>query len=206
MKVILDLDDFSVLNNRFDLLFKIKEHYPNFKVSMFTIPFDARYETSGNRIYRDKAVETLKENLDWIQIIPHGLAHMPREFEKADKTTTLLALKAIDEVFSKDEIPYEKGFKAPQWLWNREVVEALDSKGWWGAVDVNQPEMPCTNRFYRYSYSLSQPFWESDREVLKLHGHLDGSSDNDLDKCFLGIFKLPTDVEFGFVTEQLENK
>jgi len=206
MRVVLDLDDFSVLRNRMDLLLQIKEHYPNFKVSMFTIPFDYEYETSMLRLQREEALQKIKDNLDWIQIIPHGLTHMPREFENADKQITRMALASIDEAFKKDGLPYEKGFKAPFWLWNQDVVDVLNEEGWWGAQDRNQPENVRTNRFYEYTHSIDEPFWNVQTDLLKLHGHISLPSANNLEDCLLNIFKLPADVQWCFATEFLEDK
>lgn len=205
-KVILDLDDFSVLRNRMDLLTTLKDHYPNFKVSMFTIPFDAEYETSMLRIERDKALTWIHNNLDWIEIIPHGLTHIPREFEAPDKETVEMAFEAIQDTFENDGLPYVNGFKAPQWLWNKEVVDWLDENNWWGAVDRNQPEMLTPKRHYVYDYSIHEPFWESDKEVLKLHGHMSLPSENNLEDCITNLFKLPNDVEFEFVSQHLNEK
>lgn len=206
-KVALSLDDFSVLNNRLDLLYKIKEHYPNFKVSMFTIPVDLHYEKDIQRIYRDAALEKIKECLDWIQIIPHGLTHMAKEMEKCDRGLFKYGvLPSIDEAFKKDGLPYEKGFKAPFWLWNQEIVDVLDEEGWWGGIDRNQPGMLSTKKFYKYSHSLEEPYYESNLETIKLHGHLDQVSANDLERCFLNIFKLPPDVEWVYVTDFIEEK
>ena len=207
MKVSLDLHDFSVLNNRLDLLLKIKEHFPNFKVSLFTIPYD--YQTEKNiegRTLRSKTLEAIKENLEWMQIIPHGLTHMPREFENCDKETFRLALASIDEAFKKDGLPYEKGFCAPYWLWNQDVVDVLNERGWWGAIDRRQAEMIRPNKFYTYSHSLDDPYWKANVDTIKLHGHIDGTSPNDLDRCFTGIFKLPSDTEWVFVTDFIEEK
>lgn len=202
--VVLELDDFSVLRNRMDLLTALKEHYPKLKVSMFTIPFDYEYETSMLRIQRPKALEWIKNNLDWIQIIPHGLTHIPREFEKADRETVEMAFQGIADTFENDGLPYERGFKAPQWLWNQNVVDWLNYNGWWGAVDRNQPEMLRPERYYEYDFSIHEPFWESDKEVLKLHGHMTLPSENNLEDCLLNLFKLPNDVDFEFVTQHLE--
>lgn len=201
-KVSLDLHDFSVLNNRMDLLLKIKEHYPDFKVSLFTIPFDAQIELNPQaKTLREGALKLIKENLDWLQIIPHGLTHMPREMEKIDYYGFRdLVLPSIDEVFTKDGLPYEKGFCAPYWLWNEGVVRVLDEKSWWGAVDRNQPDMLKTKKYYEYSHSLDEPYYKSDSETLKLHGHIDGQSPNDLERCFINLFKLE-DVEWHFVTD-----
>lgn len=205
-KVVLDFDDFSLVNNKFQTLFKLREHFPKLKVSMFTVPCDVEYEFGPAHIFRDDALETLKLNLDWIQLIPHGLTHSIHEFENADTASMELTIKAIDEVFGKDDLPYEKGFKAPQWLWNKDVVDTLDRYGWWGAVDRNQPDMITPKKFYRYNFQAWEPFWLSDLPVLKIHGHINPKMDNDLEKCFLRLMQMPPDAEFHFVTDFLEDK
>lgn len=203
--VALDLDDFSILNSRMDLLLKIKEHYPGFKVSLFTIPLDPRYEMSTQKIYREQALKVIHENLDWLQIIPHGITHLPEEFLNCDYYTFRDAvIPAIDEQFKKDGLPYEKGFKAPYWLWNKDVIRAMDEAGWFGATDRNQPDMLKPKKNYVYTHSLEEPFYLSKDEIIKLHGHIDGVSRNDLEKNFLNIFKLPGDIEWKFITEVME--
>lgn len=204
MKVVLDFDDFSVLRSRPDLLRLLKDHYPKLKISMFTIPFDYEYEMSDLRLMRDSALKFIHNNLDWIQIIPHGLSHIPREFENCDKETMRMTLKAIDEAFKKDGLPYVKGFKAPYWLWNKDVCEVLDENGWFGAIDPNQPSMAKTKVFYEYEYSIDTPFWESKDKILKLHGHMTLPSKNNLEDCLLNLFKLPNDAEFEYVTDHLK--
>lgn len=211
MIVSLDLHDFSILNNRLDLLMAIKEHYPDFKVSMFTVPFDVKSESRVQRMYHDQLAEQIRQNLDWIQIIPHGLTHMgpPHsrpEFENVDYYEMRdLIIPAIDEAFKKDGLPYEKGFCAPYWVWTEGVVKALDEAGWWGAADRNQPDMLRTKKVYTYTHSLEEPFWLSTNEVLNLHGHIDGVSKNDLEATLLNILKLPADVEWKFVTDFIKD-
>lgn len=205
MKTIcLDFDDFSVLRSRMDFLLRLKEHYPDLKVSMFTIPYDYEYEIGQLSIQRDESLKTIHENLDWIQIIPHGLMHIPEEFYQCDKHTMRLAMKAIDEAFEKDGLPYERGFKAPYWLWNQEVVDVLDEKGWWGAVDPHQPEMCKTKKTYTYTHSIEDPFWHSTNDVLKLHGHMTLPSANNIEDCFLHLMKMPRDAKFVFASELVE--
>lgn len=203
MKICLDLHDFSIHNNRFDLLYQLKEHYPQAKVTLFTVPVDYRTEGSvQNQTLRSSRLQELKKNLDWLQIVPHGLMHIPNEFHNCDYYTMRdLVMPSIDEAFAKDGLPYEKGFCAPYWLWNEGVVRALDEAGWWGAVDRNQPEMLRTKRFYKYSYSTHEPFWKFPEEVLKLHGHIDGTSENDLELTLSNLLKLPQDAEWLFASE-----
>jgi|GEM_PF-3816477 len=206
MKVSLDLHDFSVIHNRMDLLKTIKEHFPGFKVSLFTIPYDYLSEQSNARVFRDRFLHEIKQSLDWMQLIPHGLMHIPREFERCDRWTMKMAMEGIEEAFGKDGLPYEKGFCAPYWLWNQDVVDVMDESGWWGAVDRNQPEMLCPKRVYKYSHSLSERFYEAKTDTLKLHGHMGHPSDNALEDHLLSILKLPEDAEWHFVTDFVEEK
>ena len=207
MKTIcLDLDDFSVLNNRMDLLLRLKESYPKLKVSLFTIPFEiAREGSVEGRLVRDEALAMIKKQLDWIEIIPHGLTHMPREFKRCDYGTMKnYVIPSIDEAFKKDGLPYVKGFKAPQWLWNKEVVRALDEKGWWGAIDKNpDPKtwVTPTKKFYVFNHGIDEWFSESNLPLLKLHGHITGGLHNSIDLCFTNLFRMPTDAEFKFASE-----
>jgi hypothetical protein len=203
--IALDLDDASVLRTRYDLLLKLKEYYPNLKVSLFTIPYD--YETEMNvglGLLRDKKLKQFHDLLDWVEIIPHGLMHIPSEFENCDRQTMKMTIESYEEVFGKDKLPYVHGFKAPQWLWNEAVVKVLDEKGWWGAVDRNQPDMLKTKRFYQYTHSIDEPFYHSNLKVLKLHGHMTPPSNNNLEDCFINLMKMPHDAKFVFVSELVE--
>jgi hypothetical protein len=204
-QIVLDFDDFSVLNNRLDLLLKLKESYPNLKVSMFTIPVDIAYEQDVSaRIMRDSTLKELKKHLSWIEMIPHGLVHFPREFEKCDYEGMKLAMRAIDEAFKKDDLPYVKGFKAPYWLWNSEVVRALNDEGWWGAVDRDGKNMPVPKRYFTYNYKIDEPFFLAKNiDLMKLHGHITPEKNN-IEKCFVNLFRMPSDAEFKFASECVE--
>lgn len=205
MKTIsLDFDDWSVLNNRLDLLLRLKETYPKLKVTLFTIPYDYAYESQvAGRIMRKSTLKAIKKELSWLEIVPHGLVHMPKEFEKCDyETMRDHVIPAIDEAFKKDGLPYVKGFKAPFWLWNKQVVKALDDSGWWGAVDPEQ-KMLKTKKYYEHTLGIDAPFMESTKDVLKLHGHITPTN-NGIEKCFVNLFKMPADAEFKFASELLE--
>jgi hypothetical protein len=201
----LDLDDFSVLNNRLDLLLRLKESYPKLKVSLFTIPYDLVYEKDVSaRLLRDKTLEKIKENLEWLEIIPHGLLHMPREFEKCTyETMKNYIFGAIDEAFKKDGLPYVKGFKAPYWLWNEGVVKALDEEGWWGAIN-RDTDMITPKKYFKYSHKINEPFSKTvGVDVIKLHGHIT-PHDNNIERCFFNLFKMDPKAEFKFASELLE--
>jgi len=204
MKVCLDLHDFSVVNSRLELLLKLKEHFPGFKISLFTVPLDTQ-NNWGQFLVRPEFLKKLKEHLDWIQIIPHGLHHHHWEMNNFDyQTFRGTIMPAIKEAFDRDGLPFVRGFCAPYWRWSADVVKALDDEGWWGAVDRRRPNMLSTKVFFKYSHCLDEPF-DMNADILKLHGHTYGTR-NDVGRCFENILKLPQSVEWHFATDFLEEK
>lgn len=203
MKICLDLDDFSVVNNRMELLLKMKREIPQFKVSMFTIPTDIKTDV-GPYLIRKELLSIIKDNLDWIQIIPHGYLHNGREMRKMNYQTMKETMDKIEKAFDHDGLSFERGFKAPHWSWNTDVVRALDDAGWWGAIDPRQPNMSSTKRFYKYSDSIDAI--EYSKDVLKLHGHIYGTR-NDFGKCFNNLLTQNIrEAEWVFVTDFIEEK
>lgn len=202
MKVSLDLHDFSVVNNNLDVLFHLKCAVPELKVSLFTVPIDTKADF-GQYLVRERLLRRVKGCLDWIQIIPHGLYHTGREMSKVTyKEFNEYYLPMIQKAFNDDGLPFVKGFLAPHWKWNEEVVRALDDAGWWGAIDPRQ-YMPKPKRFYQYNCSIDEKLPE--KEILKLHGHLFGTK-NDLVECYENILKVPASAEWHYVTDFIEKK
>ena len=201
MKVCLALHDFSVVHNRLDILLKLKEHFPNFKVSLFTIPIDKKMDW-GPYLIRGELLEKIREHLGWMQIITHGLRHEGSDVKNWNyKYTKDIVLPTIKTIFC-NSLPFVNGFCAPHWRWNKEIVRALDDSGWWGAVDRDK-NMPYTKKFYKYNFLLNEPFYESNLELLKLHGHIYGTK-NDVGRCIDSLLRLPLDTEWVFATECLE--
>ena len=208
MKVCLDLHDFSVVNNRLDLLLKLKEHFPEFKVSLFTIAYDKR-EDWGPSLVREDFLREIKKNLDWLQIIPHALEHSGSEVSDIEYNSFKCLLDGIQIALCKDGLPFVNGYCAPHWRWNEDVVRVLNELAWWGAVDRDK-KMPCPNIFYRYNYLLNEDFWPfvggtniTTDTALKIHGHIYGTK-NDLGRCLDNLLRLPLDTEWYFVTDFLE--
>lgn len=198
MKVCLTLDDFSVLNNRLDLLWRLKNHFPTFKVSLFTIPDDIKH-TVGNR---EEALKKIKECLPWMQIIPHGYQHNgSSEISKMSYNQFRDTVHKVKEAFDKDGLPFVEGFKPPHWNWNAEVVRALDDLGWFGAVSPKRPDTPRTKRIYQHTHGIDEQFPLG--QDLKLQGHINGTSPDDLERCFDNLLRLPQDTTWHFVTEYL---
>ena len=199
--IILDFDDFSLNNNQLYYLDQLKRVFPKLKVSMFYIPFDVAYFMNMKDFQLKEVVQMVKDRLDWIELIPHGLTHKEAEFMniKGDDYETIF--KAIDHAFETYGLPYVKGFKAPQWLYKENLVEFLDKKGWWIATDRNQPDLPKTKKYYEYNYSIDEPFWEAKEKILKLHGHISEPSPNNLVDNIGNLMKIPENSDFKFISE-----
>lgn len=201
MRVALDLHDFSITHNRLLWLIKLKEKYPNFKVSLFTIPIDQESDW-GPFIIRNEFLKEIKRNLDWLQIIPHGLRHNGSELKHTSyHVFTTEVIPEIKQAFERDGLPYVSGFCAPHFRWSGDVVYALDEMGWWGAITPRKPDMQRTKRFYNYTHAIDD--FPMDAELLKLHGHVYGTR-NDLALCFDKLMELPQDTEWHFVTDFIE--
>jgi len=205
----LDLHDFSIIRNRFDLLLTLKEHYPDMKLSLFTIPYDYELEMSDLKVTKDDAIKKINANKDWLEFIPHGLTHFPKEFEKSDRESTIAYIQNVIPEMVKSGIPEDrivKGFCAPMWLWNQDVVDVLNEYGWWGAVDRNQPDMLKPKKFYQYTHSIDEPYWMTNQKIIKLHGHMTGPSPNGLEYCVLKLLKMPIKANWKFASELCEVK
>ena len=112
---VMDFDDFTIHRNM-DLLLKIKEHYPGFRVTAFTIPYaqglavDERFEEK----YKEWA--KLIEGYDWIEVAVHGLAHTFGECNIADLDEVNKFMRASEMLLKRIGIKYSKIFKAPYWI------------------------------------------------------------------------------------------
>lgn len=205
MKVVLDLDDFTVVNNRLDLLLKLKEYFQNFKVSLFTVPVDTKTDYGPYLLRKDFLIE-IKKHLDWMQLIPHGLVHnsaseMMTPGYSVFKTNVIPKIK---KAFDDDGLPFVNGFKGPHWKWSKGVVDTLDELNWWGAIKRDDNGMPKPKKFYKYSHSLDENYLDSNLDVIKLHGHIYGCKD-DLGINFQNLLKLPKDTEFYYCTDFLQS-
>src|SRR3990167_634969 len=199
MKISLDLHDFSVENNQMELLLELKQAIPNFKVSLFTVPIDIKFKRKD----RSKGLKFIKDNLDWIQLIPHGLFHNSAEARKwGHKDFLENILPAIESAFETDGLPYEKGFCPPHWKWTPGVVKGLDEKGWWGTVHPNETII-YPKRYYQFNFPINKIDYTAN--LLKLHGHINHTSPDRLEVCMDKLLRLPK-AEWHFITDFVEEK
>ncbi len=165
--VSLDLDDFAQDNHRLDLLEKLKESFPEFKITLFTIPTKAPA----------KWLESLLK-LGFLEFALHGNYHSYLECQSWSKKE---AKKKINSSFSYLYVP---GFKAPYWAASNGLYEALKELGFWVA-DQDISPAPDYLPHYRYNWLINQPlplFPE-----IRGHGHVQNVCGNGLEESFVNL-------------------
>ena len=208
VKIAFDLHDFSPVNHRLDLLKKIKEHYPNFKVTLFMPPFDTTSGKMASLMNHPDFVNVLSENADWIEIGVHGFTHKFGELDKMPADVVNKLLLATENMIAKIEdekgikINFTKGFCAPHWKRTIEVDKALRSRGYWVALNRDGDTNPLNLPFYTYNWSINDVI--PDAPIVRGHGHIQDTCGNGLMESYDSVLQMPTDAEFVFASEVLE--
>ncbi len=178
--IIVDLDDFTGSAPDLVRLLSLKAQIPGFRVTLFTIP---------GRISQAR-VKEVRENYDWIDLVPHGLMHTDAHECEHWHHSAMRACLAHCNGW-----PYTRGFKAPGWLLSDACYEVLHEQGYWLADQVyNRARRPSGMGIYE----LDAP--------NKIHGHLGhlgGHNANELEVLIPHLLGL-RDREFGFVRDHVE--
>jgi hypothetical protein len=188
--VTFDVDDFCDRWNCLPALDRLKEQYPNFRCTLFTIPS----KTSAD-------LELEARSRSWIEIAIHGVTHEPNEELKA--VTPQIMYRRLEMMFdSKAKHYYIKGFRPPGWYITAGHISALNSLGMWVALhkrDERKLGPLCKHGFYCCG---DRPYW---------HGHTSGEGNkahsvcgNGIDECLPELLKRwPRDQSFSFVSESV---
>ncbi len=166
-KVSIDLDDFSRDNNRLDLLERLKEIFPDFKITLFTIPAQSPEDW----------LKSLAE-YGYLYFALHGFEH---RYLECSSWSYEEAKEKITKAFSKF---YLKGFKAPYWAVSEGLFRALKELGFWVA-DQDIAPAPEFLPHYRYNWLIDKPvplFPE-----IRGHGHVQNVCGNGLEECFSNL-------------------
>lgn len=116
--VIVDFDDFEDKYDRNALseLFYVKAKYPEFKVTLFSIPGKISHH-----------MVDLMLDIDWIQHAVHGWKHETNyEVNDWDEYQCNMYLDKAEALGF-----FVKGFKAPGWEMTDTMREVLDKRGYW---------------------------------------------------------------------------
>lgn len=195
MQIAVDYDDFGPLNHRFDILEQIRDRYTDFKVTMFTVPWDIRLspKTKGTPITEPRYkpwVDEVKKAQDegWMEIAIHGLTHAPREFEKLTYQEAKNRVLTGQKMFENVGIETNGMFKAPFWLLSEDGKKAIEDLG----LKVME------DGYYNFNLKDEMPL----EKTLIAHGHIqDGPSQNGIEESFFNLTKVPQDADWVHLRE-----
>lgn len=178
--VVFDVDDFCDEHNCLNEIRQLKEQYPRFKCTLFTIP---------NRIRKSLLQEA--KSLGCVELCPHGVNHDPNEEFKVRTKQELL------DCYSRlDYTLYTKGMRPPGWFINKEIVDGCNEIGMWIAPhvrDVGRIADRCKHGYY--ACGEHYPYW---------HAHSHNTCGNWLKKDVDKLLKMwPKDQEFMYVSEAI---
>lgn len=200
----MDFDDLSSTKRGYGFLLKLREHYPNFKCTCFATPFSFGYFMRSVPIeHLEEWGKIMSEQSDWIEIAPHGFAHLKGEWMITNKKQILIQLKATENLFKRIGMDFIKVFKAPYWEYTKEVEEVLMEEGYILAIDRNNPVVRTDIETYVFNHSIDEPIPKY--HLLKSHGHMWGTA-NGLDRCFSNLLHIPTNSNFITISEYLKLK
>lgn len=196
MKVAVEYDDFSGVNHSLDLLEKIKEHYPNFKVTLFTVPWEIRFSQSiqhSSPITLEKFEKwcDVVGNTDWMEIALHGLTHAPMEFAELSYEAAVKRIVIGMKMFENRKFKnFTKIFKAPQWAISPEAKQAVKDMGF----------VVLEDQYYNWNLANDKPNADA-KEPYIMHGHIQNDCGNGMEESLHRVMSLPPDTEFLFLSE-----
>ena len=151
--VCMDFDDLADGNDRLDVLMRLKERDPGFKVTLFAIPT----RCSDDLLHKYAALK------DWIQLGIHGWRHARHECLSWTSEETKEKLEMARGIYPG----FASIFKAPQWETCDELYAGLKECGFAIADHIrNIPIIPEDMPNYIYNIRLRE-----DR-LRRMHGHI----------------------------------
>lgn len=195
MNLILEFDDFSPKNSCLGLLEDLKDHYKDFKVTLFTVPWEIRWG-EPTPITMEKFLpfcEAVKRSSDWMEIALHGLTHLQGEFKDLTYEEAYKRILVGEKMFINRGITYTKIFKAPHWQLSPGSERAAMALGWKVVKD----------HYYSWNLKDEMPKFADDATVIA-HGHIQNVCDNGLEDSMPKLMSLPKNTKFMFLSEVLK--
>lgn len=177
--MICDFDDFSISENRLDLLLQLKDANPKFKCTLFAIP------GQGSDAFWDEVPL-------WCELAVHGWMH-PSSTECAKWT-----YERTEQMIAEKPLRFVRGFKAPGWQVSDQTYMALRDYGWWIADHwENNPRRPDS-----LASHVVTPEAAVGRSDDHWHGHIPDVCGNGIAQTFDALREKVTAAEsFEFVSE-----
>lgn len=188
--IVFDLDDMASKHswNAWEDLVKLREMFPKFKVTLFTIPGETTLEDA-----------LFWSSHDWVELAVHGFSHRlekevsPWECDQWTYEEAISFLSFMEHFYPKGT--YVKGFKAPGWKISDGLLKALKDFDWWVAdQDYNNKRRPTGLK-----YRLLQ-------DADTVHGHTWDCCGNGVKELIEHYFpKISKETQFKFISEMIHD-
>ena len=180
--MIFDTDDLWEGHDRLDLLQRLKDANPDFKLTAFAVP------TRCSRQY----IESLP---DWIEVAVHGCDHGDPPTDGGEsRDWTAGQMRWLIEQIEAASPRWVKGFKAPGWVISDGCYEALNEAGWW-----------CADQFYNDTRRPAGLRIHRETEGDHVHTHVQNVCDNGLEETMPYLLDRVRNAEsFQFVSEAVQ--
>lgn len=183
-----------------ELLQSFREHYPEYKVTLFTVPCELRFgKAKTMRAEEFQAwVKVARKAYDqgWLNFALHGFNHIEKEFESLTYEQAHKRIEFGKQVFEGCDLPLLPIFKAPNWAISAEAEKAAQDQGFTVVKD----------RYYQWNLKdrLPRPSEYGDKIIIG-HGHVqDGDGcNNGISETRKNVMQLPEDTKFYFLNEAL---
>lgn len=203
-KIALEYDDASPSHpigpRMWELLQGFKENYPDYKVTLFTVPVELRFGKANLLWHEDYKpwVNTAKKAYEQglVKFALHGFNHIEKEFEKLTYEEAHKRIEWGKQLFEKVELPLLPIFKAPNWAISDEAKKAAEDLGFKVVEDL----------YYGWNLKdrLPKPAEFKDKIIIG-HGHVqDGDGcNNGIAETSKNVRALPSDTKFYFLDEAI---
>jgi glycosyltransferase involved in cell wall biosynthesis len=201
--ICLNFDDFSPINNNLFFLRKLRQNYPNLKVSLFTVPATVQTGTIESFLKHPRFCDEIRKESDWLELLPHGWHHPDMEqespeFQKMSYFDTTNYLKLVDELFKKIDLPYKKIFKPPQYRISEAAKDCFRDNGWTLALSGEGQYWPSDIKTVTWNWNIRHPL--PLRKDIISYGHISDIG-NGLVECWPRLLEMPSDTNFKFLSE-----
>jgi glycosyltransferase involved in cell wall biosynthesis len=207
-QITLTFDDFGPSNSNIYFLEKLKENYPNLKVTLFTVPESTQSGELISLLDKPDFCNHIRK-YDWIELCPHGWHHpdisqgRQPEFMDISYYETTRYIESVETIFSEAKLPYQKIFKAPQYKLSEAGKNAFKDQGWTIAVSG-------TGEFWPSDLPLTTTNWNIRQELplrkkVVSYGHIQDLG-NGMLECWENLVKMPSDTKFKFLSEVVDEK
>lgn len=171
--VYLTLDDFGEEVNNLDVLWKLRNHFDNFQVSLFAVP-----DWCGRVAFMDYI-----DSIGWIDLYVHGFFHLRGE-ELSEITLNYLTKKY-----------FKRGYKAPMWDLSNTMYERLRKLGF----KIFLQPTDSGREGIKYNWDIRNP--PPDEDVLTSYGHCylrdyPAEDPNSLERYWKNVLSLPKNTNF----------